>query len=135
MTFPSLQAPTVRQLIRFCIVGFANTAVDWTIFFSLTSWLPWFADRPLLANALAFAGGFTNSYIFNRVWTFRSTDARRLQQASKFFLIAVVGLGLSEVIIAILLPLSDSRILTKAVAVVVVLGWNFLGGKFWAFKQ
>ena len=126
--------PTTRQFVRFSIVGFANTAVDWIIFFSLTSWVVWFADRPLLANALAFAGGFSNSFLLNRRWTFRSADQRRWQQASRFLVVALVGLGLSELIVGVFLPVTNSRVLSKAAAVILVLSWNFIGGKLWAFK-
>lgn len=126
---------THRQFFRFAIVGFANTAVDWLIFFTLSHYFVWFFDRPLVANALGFAGGFTNSFILNRWWTFQSTSGQRFQQATKFFLVALVGLALSELVIAVVLPISDSRLVSKFAAVVVTLSWNFLGGKYWAFRK
>ncbi len=123
-----------RQFFRFAVVGVINTAVDWVIFFSLSHTMVWFFDRPLVANALAFAGGFTNSFFLNRWWTFQSTQSKHIQQASKFFLVALVGLALSEVVIAVVLPLTDSRVVSKFVAVIITLSWNFLGGKYWAFR-
>ncbi len=129
-----LSYPVTRQLVKFGLTGFLNTTIDWVIFFSLTSWLAWFDARPLVANAVAFAGGFTNSFLINRRWTFRSTSSRRTQQLSKFFIVAFVGLGISELIVGIVLPLSGSKVLSKSLAVATVLGWNFLGAKFWAFK-
>jgi len=130
-----LANPNIRQFLRFVVVGTASTAVDWTIFFSLTSWSPWFANRPLIANALAFAGGFTNSYFFNRRWTFRSTDVQHVRQVGRFLLVTLVGLGLSELIVYWLLPFTGSRLLTKTFAVAVTLWWNFAGGRFWAFRK
>lgn len=130
-----LAHPTSRQLVKFGLTGFLNTTIDWVIFFSFTSWIAWFDARPLVANALAFAGGFTNSFLINRRWTFRSNSPARTRQLTKFFVVAVVGLGISELIVGIVLPLSDSKLLSKSIAVVAVLGWNFLGAKFWAFKD
>ena len=58
---------------RFSIVGVLNTLVDLAVFMLLVKLL----SVPLVpANLLAFAVALANSYVLNRLWTFRDSAAR-----------------------------------------------------------
>ena len=126
--------PTVRQFSRFVLIGFINTGLDWTTFFALTSWVQWFGIHILVANTISFLVGFTSSFTFNRRWTFRSTDPRVTKQLTIFFLINLVGLCMNLVIVGGVYHVTNSRLISKTIAVVVVLFWNFIAGKTLAFK-
>lgn len=130
-----LNHPTVRQFSRFLIIGFMNTGMDWAVFFALTSWMPFFTRHILIANAISFGVGFTNSYIFNRRWTFRSQDARVGRQLSVFLLINLAGLGISQTILGTVYAATSSRLVSKATAVAITLFWNYFAGRRFAFKQ
>lgn len=130
-----LDHPTVKQFSRFIVIGFLNTGLDWSVFFALTSWVAFFTQHILIANAIAFAVGFTNSYIFNRRWTFRSQDARIGRQLSVFLLINLAGLGISQTILGTVYAVSASRLLSKALAVAVTLFWNYFAGRRFAFRK
>ncbi len=127
--------PTVRQFSRFVIIGFLNTGLDWAVFFALTSWVPFFSQHILIANAISFVVGFTNSYIFNRRWTFKSQDARVGRQLTVFLLINLAGLGISQTILGTLYVATDSRVLSKAAAVALTLFWNYFASRKFAFKK
>lgn len=129
------QHPTVKQFSRFILIGFLNTGLDWSVFFALTSWVVFFTQHILIANAIAFGVGFTNSYIFNRRWTFKSQDARIGRQLSVFLLINLAGLGISQTILGTVYAATESRLLSKALAVAITLFWNYFAGRTFAFKK
>ncbi len=130
-----LRHPTVQQFSRFIAIGFLNTGLDWATFFALTSWVPFFTKHILVANAISFAIGFTNSYIFNRRWTFKSQDARVGRQLTVFLLINLAGLGISQTILGTVYAATESRLLSKAIAVALTLFWNYFAGRSFAFKK
>jgi putative flippase GtrA len=127
--------PTVKQFSRFVLIGFLNTGLDWAIFFALTSWIVWFGNHILVANTISFLFGFASSFTFNRRWTFRSTDPQVTKQLTTFLLINLVGLGMNLGIVGVVYHASHSRLLSKTLAVVIVLFWNYLAGRKFAFKK
>ncbi len=62
------------RLLRFCVVGLANSAVTLAAFTVLTA----LGCSATAAAALAFGAGAVNSFLCNRSWTFRdlTTTAR-----------------------------------------------------------
>ena len=54
------------RVMRFCVVGAANTAITLTAFVLLTA----LGCRAPAASALAFCAGAANSFHLNRRWTF-----------------------------------------------------------------
>jgi putative flippase GtrA len=125
--------PVVKQFMKFGIVGVLNTVIDYSIFTVLV-----YAVHVhfLLANAISFSIAVTNSYLLNRRWTFRSDNPAKATEAMKFLLVNLIGLSLSEVILKILVDhWSIPELIAKGGAVVVVLTWNFLGTRLWAFKR
>jgi putative flippase GtrA len=61
---------SLPQPVRFALVGVANTALDWLVFFlGVTLWPS--ADATLL-KAASFGVGVLNSFVCNSLWTFRA---------------------------------------------------------------
>lgn len=121
-----------RQFIKFAMVGVVNTTTSFTIYFMATRWLE---IPPLLANAIAFVVAVTVSYLLNKRWTFRDTRRASAGQYSRFVMINIVGLGLSEAIIATLHHgLGWNDIIAFFGAVLIVMFWNFGGNKLWTFS-
>jgi putative flippase GtrA len=112
---------TVRQFIRFCVVGASSTAISGGIYFFLLSsavhldrilagWLAqwpsaaehaaqWHAHVPL-AYLAGFVFGVTNGFIWNSRWTFPQSDpAARHRQAVTFLIVNIVGALLSSTIV------------------------------------
>ena len=126
----------MKQFIKFVIVGSVNTAIDFFIYFSLTRGTDFFEQHLLSANIIAFSIAATNSFFWNKKWTFRDQGKNYHVQYSKFLIVSIGGLILSQGIFVIgvhYLKISD--IITKLAAVAIVTFWNFALNKWWTFKK
>ena len=126
----------MKQFIKFVIVGSVNTAIDFFIYFSLTRGTAFFEQHLLSANIIAFSIAATNSFFWNKKWTFRDQGKNYHIQYSKFLIVSIGGLILSQGIFVLgvhYLKISD--IITKLAAVVIVTFWNFALNKWWTFKK
>ncbi len=123
----------IRQFIKFGIVGASSTIIDWGIYLLLTRIFHLFY---LMAKILSFSVAVLNSYIWNRRWTFRSNDPKRLREFIKFLTIAMVGVVLNVLIMYIAVEyLSWHDIYGLFLATAIVLFWNFLANKYFTFKS
>ena len=128
--------PSTKQFTKFVIVGLVNTAIDFFIYFSLTRGTDFFEQHLLSANIIAFSIAATNSFFWNKKWTFRDQGKNYHVQYSKFLIVSIGGLLLSQGIFVLgvhYLKISD--IITKLAAVVIVTFWNFALNKLWTFKS
>ncbi|MDR2118513.1 MAG: GtrA family protein [Tannerellaceae bacterium] len=113
----------ILQFLKFCAVGFSGMMID----FGLTWYLKEKAKtNRYIANTCGFIAAAASNYIWNRIWTFRSVSDRIAAEFLSFFLIALFGVGLNNLILWIL---SDkfgfNFYLSKLLAVGVVTLWNF----------
>ena len=128
--------PSTKQFTKSVIVGLVNTAIDFFIYFSLTRGTDFFERHLLSANIIAFSIAATNSFFWNKKWTFRDQGKNYHVQYSKFLIVSIGGLILSQGIFVIgvhYLKISD--IITKLAAVAIVTFWNFALNKWWTFKK
>lgn len=124
------------QVVRFGLVGVLNTLVD----FALLNLLYHVFSFPLLvANTLSYTGGFANSFLWNKHWTFSTRGSRHIGREMIIFgavslsalLVNNAGIyGLHELfggtsILAINLQ--------KLGASIASMTWNFLGYRYLAF--
>ena len=111
------------RFIRFGIVGAGGMVVDFGITWLCKEKLRW---NKYVSNSLGFVTAATNNYIWNRLWTFQSQSAEVAREYLSFFGIAVVGLGLNNLVIYILHGrLHLNFYLSKLIAIGVVTIWNF----------
>ncbi len=121
----------ILKFLKFSVVGFSGTAVD----FGVT----WLCKEKLglnkyLSNSLGFILAATNNYIWNRVWTFQSTNSNISAEYGKFFLVSLAGLGINNLIIYLLHgKLNLNFYLSKVFAIGVVMFWNFTMNYFFTF--
>ena len=128
--------PAAKQFAKFVMVGLVNTAIDFFIYFSLTRGTDFFERHLLSANIIAFSIAATNSFFWNKKWTFRDQGKNYHVQYSKFLIVSIGGLLLSQGIFVLgvhYLKISD--IITKLAAVVIITFWNFALNKWWTFKK
>lgn len=71
------------QFLKFLIVGVSNTAVTWIIYSALAYVL---GIPALIANPIGYFAGLCNSYIWNKIWVFK-TKKKSLQEVVSFFLV------------------------------------------------
>lgn len=85
------------KMIRFAVVGLANTAIDLAAFTVLL----WFAVLPLTANVGAWLVAVAFSFVANRLWSFERDRSIPLTHSVFRFvsLGAVISLGVSSAFI------------------------------------
>lgn len=126
------QRESLRQFVKFALIGLLNIFVDWSIFFALNRFTPL---REVVAKFCSFVAGATNSYYFNRRWTFRSTNKEIGKEFRKFFLVAMVGSVINTSIYWLIsLHFGFPKIVGLIVATGVVTFWNFFANKHWTFR-
>jgi putative flippase GtrA len=83
----------------------------------------------------SFLVAVTNNYVWNRLWTFRNQRAGLLHQGLKFLVVSTIALGANLLFLAILVALGMPKIPAQAVAIVLVMPWNFAANKLWSFGR
>lgn len=123
----------VKHFIKFSIVGFFSTLIDMSFYLFFERILSIYY---LYAAGLSFIIAATFSFYINRFWTFRIDHGNKTNQYFKFLLVATGGLVLTEFILYILVDKYEFYdVLAKAIAIIVVVNWNFILQKYWAFKK
>lgn len=126
------QKEIIKQFVKFCLVGFLNTFVDFGVylFFSRIVGLYF-----LYANIFAVFVAMTSSFILNKYWTFQNHGQSIKMQYLKFFLVNIVYFFLNNSIIYILVnQLRVFDLLAKIIAIGIGLIWNFFANRYWTFK-
>ncbi len=134
------------QFGKFVIVGFINTAIDFAIL-NLLMYLANIYKGPeiIIFNAISFTAAVINSYLMNKYWTFGDKSREgAAKQFVEFLVVSTGGIILNTAIIygltTLIQPMFGLSVklwanFAKAAATAVVLGWNFIGYKFFVFKK
>lgn len=122
----------LKQIIKFGSVGVLNTLID----LGILNLLVYLGVGAVVANSFSFALAAINSFFWNKFWTFRDREGSWKKQIIPFILVALVGLGLSDLIIYYFHEqLGYNLNLVKIASVVVVFWWNFFIPKLYIFKS
>ncbi|MBE0596260.1 MAG: GtrA family protein [Desulfuromonadales bacterium] len=138
MSEPSIQVTTprairlgtARQFLCFAAIGATGTALHYLVLVGLVQLS---LTGPVLASAVGATLGAVVNYLLNYRITFRSQKSH-WEASARFFLVALVGLGLNSAILALFLHLLPVHYLVSQLLTTgLVLIWNFLGNKLWTF--
>lgn len=131
----------IKRVIKFAIVGFSGLVVDFAILnilahvFNVDSWL---------AIAIAFIFAAFNNFVWNRLWVYpESRSEPKRKQLPVFMAVNAMGLGINELILFLFeLPMTallGSPVwglnVTKAIAAVIVMFWNFIINRLVTFRM
>ncbi|MEI6888644.1 MAG: GtrA family protein [Bacteroidota bacterium] len=121
----------VLKFIKFCLVGFSGVFVDFGITFICKEYIK---IQKYVSNSIGFATAATTNYMMNRMWTFHSHNPQIGLEFSRFFLIALIGLGINLLIIwALTGKFRVNFYVSKLVATLLVTFWNFLINAYFTF--
>ncbi|MGD8554837.1 MAG: GtrA family protein [Anaerolineales bacterium] len=159
---PSRLRRETSRFFKFTIVGIIGAVVDFGIFNLLNSILGvWF----LLASAVSFTAAVASNFLWNRFWTYPDSRSKPVaQQAGQFALVNLIGLAIRTGILAWteapmirwagtllnnVAPLRAAldlfglahnatvlgRNLAVALAVIIVMFWNFAINRIWTYSD
>lgn len=135
---------TLKQFLRYCLVGAANTAIDLLILNILLWRFPTNNVQVLVGyNSIAYAGGAVSSFFLNKYWTFRRTHKASWREVTRFVVSLVLEILYSNVLIWLagkaLQPFIANTTLwgnaSKLVAVAVGAVITYLFMRFWTFAS
>src|SRR3989344_7161699 len=137
--------PILRQFVKFGIVGGLNSMLDLGIL-NLLIHSTGIATGLYFSffKTVSFSIAVTNSYFWNKYWTFHSEETPRTVEFFKFLMVNLVGLGInvgsaSFVVNVLGAPAGVSPALWANIgamsSVFVSLFWNFIGMKFIVFRK
>lgn len=137
------------RFIRFLVVGLIGAVVD----FGVMNLLVGLFSTPLvIAGTLSFIAAILSNFTWNRYWTYPDSRSKKItRQLIEFAIVSVVGLIIRVPILAIFDPILNRLILgfdvsftnfssdvisdnlTLAVAVIIVMFWNFFINRYWTY--
>lgn len=121
----------VFKFLKFGVVGFSGVFVNFGITYVCKEWLKL---NKYLSNILGFIFAATTNYLLNRWWTFQSTNPQIGTEYLKYFIIAVIGLGIDTLTVYMLnSKLKWNFYLSKIFAVGASTLWNFFGNLLFTF--
>lgn len=130
------RSAVARQFSKFLLVGVTNTFWDYALYIVFTRGFLGFRLYFLLAQMIAFLASVLNSYLLNKRWTFHHRDTRHHIHFTKFLLVNLVGLGVYEGLLFLLVDKGGIYdLLAKAMVIVPVMFWNFAANKYWTFRE
>ena len=120
------------ELLKFSVVGLSGYVVNLAVYVSL---LKGAGLHYLPAAVCSFVVAVTNNYLWNRLWTFRSSRGHVYHQGMRFLVVSLAALGLNLAILRVLVGLGTDKILAQAVAIVLVTPFSFSANKLWSFRS
>lgn len=121
----------VFKFLKFIAVGFSGVIVDFSCTYLSKEK---FGFNKYLANSLGFVFATVTNYFLNHYWTFEKQDAVKIVEFSNFFMIALIGLGLNNLIIYFVNDKGKINFYrAKLFAIVVVSIWNFFANYLYTF--
>jgi putative flippase GtrA len=140
------------RFFRFAVVGIIGAVVDFGTFNLLTN----FADfSAVWASVISFIAAIISNFTWNRYWTYPDSRSKPIgRQLIQFSVVSIIGLVIRTPLIALLEPLfnrlfSDfaflpinfltaeflANNLALAIAVIVVMFWNFFINRYWTYSD
>jgi putative flippase GtrA len=139
-----------ERFLKFAAVGAIGAVIDFGVMNLLTQT----ANMPLVsAGTISFVCAVTSNFIWNRYWTYPDSRTRKLpHQLSMFFAVNIAGVAIRIPILhffeppllrvlsrmslrGLFSPEFLAKNLTLALAVGIVMLWNFYVNRYWTYND
>jgi putative flippase GtrA len=122
--------PNWIQLAKFGAVGVTGYVINLAVYTALLGL------GAHTAALISFVVSAANNYWWNRHWTFAHQKGHFALQGMRFFLVALAALAINQLWLLIFLDwLGWGKVVSQAIAVILVMPLNFLGNKLWSFRR
>lgn len=138
------------RFLRFAVVGAIGAVVDFGVFnlLATTHILP-----AVWASVVSFLCAVISNFTLNRFWTYPDSRSKPLgRQVFQFIVVSLVGLGIRTPLFAwlenwiaglaaqwlpdfFLSPTFLGHNIALAIAVLVVMMWNFIANRYWTYND
>jgi len=141
----------LERFLKFAVVGAIGAVVDFGIFNLLTNLT---AIQAVVASVISFVAAVISNFLWNRYWTYPDSRSKPLgRQSVQFLVVSLAGLGIRTPLFAwletvlvpffkntlpagfIITPVSAGHNLSLAIAIVVVMMWNFFANRLWTYND
>ena len=120
------------KFLKFGLVGLSGLFVDFGFTYLFKEKVK---IQKYLANAIGFMMAASSNYLFNRIWTFQSSNPDIAVEYSEFIIISIIGLGINTLILWLIVSRYKLNFyLSKVFAIAVVTIWNFLANNYITFS-
>jgi dolichol-phosphate mannosyltransferase len=119
------------QLAKFCAVGASGYVINLAVYTALLRGAGWHYTA---AATCSFLVAVTNNYTWNRLWTFHAQRGHVGWQGLRFLVVAAIAYVANILLLTGLIALGLDKVVSQAIAVILVTPLNFLGNKLWSFR-
>lgn len=122
------------QFFRYIFVGGASFVTDYVLFHLITEAGIYY----LVSGVISFVAGLCVNYALSKLLVFskKTTGAEKAKEFSVFAIIAVLGLVITEILMwAFTEKLGWYYMISKAIAAIIVLFWNFFMKKILLYRK
>ena len=128
-----LKVNIFKQFVKFCVVGTANTFLDFLVYIFLNRIIGLYY---LLANLFSILVAMTSSFIFNKYWTFRNIEKDIKTQYLKFALVNGIFFILYNSLFYLFVEIIGIYdLIAKAMTIFICLFWNFFANRHFTFRK
>lgn len=129
-TAPDERARTVRQLVRYTLIGGSGVVLDLVAFLLLHN-LAGMDEQ--IANALSTTLGIANNFVLNALFTFERRD-RIMVRFLRFYAVGLTGIALTFLLFLVFTDsLGIDANIVKAGSLPLVLALQFVLNRKWSF--
>ena len=137
------------RFLKFSVVGVIGAIVDFGV---MNLMVALFGAPLVIAGTISFIAAVFSNFIWNRYWTYPDSRSKPIiRQLLEFTVVSVVGMAIRIPILALLEPVINnifsnlpyeipyismkfiSYNATLAIAVLIVLFWNFFVNRYWTY--
>ncbi|MDX6476038.1 MAG: hypothetical protein QOH95_1549, partial [Gaiellaceae bacterium] len=117
------------QLFKFGLVGASGFAINLVVYRLLLS------HGAHKAAAVSFVVAAASNYWWNRHWTFVDQKSQFVLQGARFFAVSLAAFAVNQLWLVLFIDVLNWRkVLSQAIAIILVTPLNFLGNKLWSFR-
>jgi putative flippase GtrA len=118
--------------VKYIIFAGIATIVDLGLLYLLTTYL---VIHYLVSAIFSYFCGMITNYSLNKYLTFRNKNKRYIAQFGIFAVVALIGLGLNELILYIFTEFFELwYVYSKIISIGIVMIWSFFGHKHLTFS-
>jgi putative flippase GtrA len=127
-----LDDPTVRQFVKYGVVGASNTVLTFVVYTVLVT----LGLQYLVAVVLGYCAGSLNSYFLNRHWTFKARDIAHTTAGTRFAIVQAFAIAANVLLLYVFVHhLGVAKIPAQAILTLPILAVTFFANRWWSFAR